>query len=299
MKQFLVYIFIFFGSFLTYSQEILCDASVIAPTLKSDPANTEIMQSLEQSIVEFIGGQKWTDDTFLDEEKIDMIVLITINTKSGSSFSGSIQISSSRPVYNSDYRTRLFNFNDEKLTFEYDRGQALIFSMDRQQNNLSDVLAYYVYMVLGYDYDSFSLKGGTEFFNKAQQIVGRCQNVNSPGWKPTDGKKNRFTIVDNALNNAFENLRICYYDYHRKGFDQLYANSKQAVQVIAASLKSLEEIHKTQPNSVNVQNFFAAKADEVVSLFKDMDPQIKNQVYMTVSRLDPGNISKYNKMKQQ
>jgi hypothetical protein len=298
MKHFLVYIFIFFGSFLTFGQEIQCDVSVISPQLKSDPANVEIMKSLELSIVEFIGGQQWTDDTFLDEEKIDMIVLITINSKNGSNFNASIQVSSSRPVYNSDYRTRLFNFNDEKLTFDYERGQALIFSMDRQQSNLADVLAYYVYMVLGYDYDSFSLKGGTVFFNKAQQIVGRCQSVNAPGWKPTDGKKNRFTIVDNALNNAFENLRICYYDYHRKGFDQLYANSKQAVQVIAAALKSLEEIHKTQPNSVNVQNFFAAKADEVVALFKDMDPQVKNQVYMTVSRLDPGNIVRYNKMKE-
>ena len=282
----------------SYSQEIICDVSIIAPTLKSDPANTEIIKALESSVFEFVGSQKWTEDNFADEEKIDMSILITINNKGGSNFTGSIQISSSRPVYNNDYKTRLFNFNDEKLSFEYDRGQALNFTPDRHQNNLADVLAFYVYMVLGYDYDSFSLKGGSEYFNKAQQIVGRCQNASEPGWKPTEGKKNRFTMVDNVLNNAFLNLRTCYYNYHRKGFDQLYTDSKEAVKVIVSALQSLEEIHKTQPNSLNVQIFFAAKSDEVVNMFSEMDEQTKNQVYMTVTKLDPGNISKYNKMKK-
>jgi hypothetical protein len=297
MKKFITLI-VLFTTLLGFSQEIICDVSVIAPTLKSDPANTEIVKALESSVYEFVSQQKWTEDNFADEEKIDMSILITINSKTGSNFSGSIQISSSRPVYNSDYKTRLFNFNDEKLTFEYDRGQALIFTPDRHQNNLSDVVAFYVYMVLGYDYDSFSMKGGSEYFSKAQQIVGRCQNASEPGWKPTEGKKNRFTMVDNVLNNAFANLRTCYYNYHRKGFDELYSNNKEAVAMIVASLKSLEEIHKTQPNSLNVQIFFAAKSDEVVNMFSDMDEQTKNQVYMTVSKLDPGNITKYNKMKK-
>ncbi len=285
-------------SLIATAQEFNCDVTVIAPTLKSDPANTEIIKALESSVFEFVGSQKWTDDNFADNEKIDMSILITINTKSGSNFTGSIQVSSSRPVYNSDYKTRLFNFNDEKLSFVYDRGQALIYTPDRHQNNLSDVVAFYVYMALGYDYDSFSLKGGTQFFNKAQQLVGRCQNASEPGWKPTEGKKNRFSMVDNVLNNAFVNLRTCYYNYHRKGFDQLYSDNKKAVQVVVDALKSLEEIHKTQPNSLNVQIFFAAKSDEVVNMFKDMDDQTKNQVYMTVTKLDPGNISKYNKMKK-
>ena len=153
-------------------------------------------------------------------------------------------------------------------------------------------------MVLGYDYDSFSLKGGSPYFNKAQQIVGRSQNASEKGWKPTDGNKNRFILVDNALNNAFANLRQCYYDYHRKGFDRLYSDNKEAVEAIVKALKLLEDIHKIQPNSVNVQSFFAAKSDEIVNLFKDMDDQTKNQVYLTVTKLDPGNISKYNKMKK-
>jgi hypothetical protein len=280
------------------AQEINCDVSVIAPTLASSPANTEIMEALKNSVYEFVNNQKWTDDVFAEEEKIDMSMLINVKTLNSSSFTASIQVSSSRPVYNSDYKTRLFNFNDEQLTFVYNRGEALIFTPDRHQNNLSDVVAYYVYMALGYDYDSFSMKGGTKYFMKAQQIVGRCQNAPEPGWKPTDGKKNRFTLVDNVLNNAFANLRSCYYNYHRKGFDELYGNNETAVQEVIKALSSLQTIHKTQPNSINVQIFFTAKADEIVTMFKDMDDPTKNKVYAIVSKLDPGNINKYNKMKK-
>lgn len=280
------------------AQEINCDVSVIAPTLASSPANTEIMEALRNSVFEFVNSKQWTDDVYTEEEKIDMSILINIKTYSSSSFTASIQISSSRPVYNSDYQTRLFNFNDEQLNFTYNRGEALIFTPDRHQSNLSDVVAYYVYMVLGYDYDSFAMKGGTKYFMKAQQIVGRCQNASEPGWKPTDGKKNRFTLVDNVLNNAFANLRSCYYNYHRKGFDELYSNNEEAIQEVVKALSTLQQIHKTQPNSINVQIFFSAKADEIVSLFKDMDETTKNEVYSIVSKLDPGNINKYNKMKK-
>lgn len=287
-----------FAFTVSKGQEINCDVSVIAPTLASSPANTEIMEALKSSVFEFVNSKQWTDDVYGEEERIDMSILINVKTYSSSNFTASIQISSSRPVYNSDYKTRLFNFNDEQLTFTYNRGEALIFTQDRHVNNLSDVVAYYVYMALGYDYDSFSEKGGTKYFMKAQQIVGRCQNAPEPGWKPTDGKKNRFTLVDNVLNNAFVNLRKCYYNYHRKGFDELYGNNEKAIEEIVNALNLLQQIHKVQPNSINVQIFFTAKADEIVALFEDMDETTKNKVYAIVSKLDPGNISKYNKMRK-
>lgn len=298
MKRLLILICLIGSVMIGFSQEIKCDVAVMAPTLKSDPANTEIIEALKSSVYEFVNSKKWTEDIYGDEEKIDMSILINIKTREASSFSGTIQISSSRPVYNSDYQTRLFNFVDEQFTFDYNRGEALLFTPDRQQSNLSDVVAFYVYMVLGYDYDSFSPKGGTKYFMKAQQIVGRNQSANSPGWKPIDGKKNRFTLVDNVLNNAFANLRSCYYSYHRKGFDQLYSNNETGVEEVIKSIESLQIIHKTQPNSINVQIFFSAKADEIVAMFSDMDVQTQNRVYNVVSKLDPGNISKYNKMKK-
>lgn len=298
MRKVVGLIVLMFAFTVSKGQEINCDVSVIAPTLASSPANTEIMEALKSSVFEFVNSKQWTDDVYGEEERIDMSILINVKTYSSSNFTASIQISSSRPVYNSDYKTRLFNFNDEQLTFTYNRGEALIFTQDRHVNNLSDVVAYYVYMALGYDYDSFSEKGGTKYFMKAQQIVGRCQNAPEPGWKPTDGKKNRFTLVDNVLNNAFVNLRKCYYNYHRKGFDELYGNNEKAIEEIVNALNLLQQIHKVQPNSINVQIFFTAKADEIVALFEDMDETTKNKVYAIVSKLDPGNISKYNKMRK-
>lgn len=280
------------------AQEFNCRVAILSPQLKSSPENVEIFQALEGSLMELINGTKWTNDVFLSHEKIDCSIQITINSKNGSSdFVGSIQISSSRPVFNSNYKTRLFNFNDDKLNFSYQRGEAIIFTPDRHQNNLADVVAFYVYMMLGYDYDSYSVDGGSMYFSKAQQIVSNCQNSTSPGWKAAEGKRSRYFIVDNVLGNVFKPLRQCYYTYHREGFDKYSENPSLAVAKILESLQMLEQIHKTQPNSINVQNFFTAKADELVSIFMETSQEITTKAYIILVKLDPGNISKYNKLK--
>jgi hypothetical protein len=288
--------FLFSASF--HAQEFNCQVSILSPQLKTSPENVEIFQALESSLLELINGTKWTSDNYAQDERIDCSFQITINNKIGSSdFSGSLQISSSRPVFNSSYKSRLFNFNDEKLNFSYQRGEAIFFTPDRAGNNLADVVAFYLYMILGYDYDSFSKDGGTMYFNKAQQIVSNSQSVSAPGWKASEGKRSRFFIVDNALGNVFKPLRDCYYTYHREGFDKLYENPTEAIAKIVESLQMLEQIHKTQPNSINVQNFFTAKADELVSLFLETPQDITTKAYIILVKLDPGNINKYNKLK--
>ncbi len=298
MKSFLLFVFIIFNLHLI-GQEFNCRVTILSPQLKSSPENVEIFQALEGSLMELVNGTKWSNDIYQSEEKIDCSIQITINSKTGSAdFAGSIQISSSRPVYNSSYKTRLFNFNDDKLNFTYQRGEAIIFTPDRHQNNLADVVAFYLYMALAYDYDSFSVDGGTPYFIKAQQIVSNCQNSSSPGWKATEGKRSRYYIVDNALGNVFKPLRQCYYTYHREGFDKLYENPSLAVAKVLESLQLLEQIHKTQPNSINVQNFFTAKADELVSLFMETSTEITTKAYIIMVKLDPGNINKYNKLKE-
>jgi hypothetical protein len=298
MKRTFLFIFITLFSFYIQAQEFNCRVAILAPQLKSSPENTEIFQALEGSLNEFVNGTKWSNDIFLDHEKIDCSIQITINAKNGSSdFVGTIQVSSSRPVFNSNYKSRLFNFNDEKLNFSYQRGEAIIFTPDRHQNNLADVMAFYIYMMLAYDYDSFSPDGGSVYFNKAQQIVSNCQTANAPGWKAAEGKRSRYFLVDNALGNVFKPLRECYYTYHREGFDKYYENPSLAVAKILESLQKLEQIHKTQPNSINVQNFFTAKADELVSVFMETSQEITTKAYIILVKLDPGNISKYNQLK--
>lgn len=280
-------------------QEMNCQVQVIAPTLQSSPANSEIMQELQAMVFEFINGTKWTNEVFQDEERIECSILININSKTGSDeFAASIQVSSSRPVYGSSFKSRLLNYNDNSLTFQYQRGGSLVFTPDRHQNNLADVLAFYVYMVIGYDYDSFSLKGGTPYFDKAQQIVSNCQNAPEAGWKPQEGAKNRYWLVVNHVQNLFDPLRVCFYEYHRQGFDLLYSKRDEAIEKVTKSIQLLETIHKTRPNSFNVQMFFTAKADEITALYKGSPADVKNTVFNTLVKLDPGNISRYNKMKQ-
>ena len=280
------------------SQELNCQVQVIAPTLQSNPANQEIIESLESSIFEFINNTKWTNDNFKMEERIECSMLINIQDKiSSDEFRASIQVSSSRPIYNSSYKSRLFNYNDNNLQFKYLRNTAIIFKPDNHFDNLADVLAFYVYMILGYDYDSFSLEGGTPYFNKAMQIVSNCQNAPESGWKPNESNRNRYWLIQNATQALFKPLRKCYYDFHLKGFDIAYSKREESLNKMFQSLKLLESIHKARPNNFNIQLFFTAKNDELVSVFAPAIPDLRMKVYNLLVKLDPGNISKYNKIK--
>jgi len=297
MKNFLIIIFTFLIIKGT-SQELNCQVQVIAPTLQSNPANQEIIESLQSSVFEFINNTKWTNDNYKMEERIECSILINIQDKvSSDDFRGSIQVSSSRPIYNSSYKSRLFNYNDPNLQFKYLRNTAIIFKPDNHFDNLADVLAFYVYMVLGYDYDSFSLEGGTPYFNKAMQIVSNCQNAPESGWKPNESNRNRYWLIQNATQALFKPLRKCYYDFHLKGFDLSYSKREESLNKMFQSLKLLETIHKARPNNFNIQLFFTAKNDELVSIFSPAVTDLRMKVYNLLVKLDPGNISKYNKIK--
>ncbi len=289
---------IFCATLMGRAQELNCMVQVIAPTLQSSPANQEIIESLQQSVHDFVNNTKWTNDIFKDEERIECSILINISARNNNTFTASIQVSSSRPVYNSNFKTRLFNYKDASFQFEYLRNTAVVFTPDRHQSNLADVLAFYCYMVIGYDYDTFSLEGGTPYFNKAQQIVTNCQNAPEPGWKPSEGPKNRFSLVANHLQSQFKPLRKCFYNYHINGFDLLYSKRDEALNNIMSAIESLKLVHNAQPNSFNLQLFFAAKVEEITGLFKGAPQDVRSRIYTTLVMVDPGNNSKYNKMKQ-
>ena len=298
MIKYFPLIALFFVFFNGSAQELNCQVSVIAPTLQNNPANQEIIESLQTSVFEFVNNTKWTGDQYKLHERIECNILINIQDKiSSDEFRGSIQISSSRPVFNSSYKTRLFNYSDPNLQFRYLRNTAIIFKPDNHFDNLADVLAFYVYMLIGYDYDSYSLEGGTPFFDKAMQIVSNCQNAPEPGWKPSEGNRNRYWLIQNATQALFKPLRQCYYDFHRKGFDVAYSNRQEGLSSMFDALKLLDNIHKARPNSFNIQLFFTAKNDEIVGLFSPDKSDLRMRVYNLLVKLDPGNISKYNKIK--
>lgn len=296
MKKLFVLGLIFQFGAVTIAQELNCQVSVIAaPGLQVGPVEKEIMTELEASIYDFMNNTRWTADVFEIEERINCNVLLTISEMpSQSTFSGKMQVQSSRPVYNTGYNTVLFNFEDGDITFNYLRNTALLFSIDQNRDNLTSILAFYAYMILGYDYDSFELKGGTKYFNKAQIIAGNAKASGDPGWSASAGKKNnRYWMVDNALQSVFEPIRVTYYNYHRLGFDIMYDDIVGGRKVVLESLQLLDKVQRARPGSLNLQIFLTSKSDELVNLFSQAEISEKNAVVTVLKKLDPSNSSKY------
>lgn len=288
----IIFLLLFFAKPI-YSQELNCQVSVIAPAIQG--TQTRIFETLQTSIREFMNNRKWTKDNFSIEERIECSILITINDGSATStsFGGTIQVQSSRTVFNSNFLSPLLNILDNSFTFGYIENTNLDYSPEQFRSNLTAVLAYYAYMIIGYDYDSFSPEGGTPYFQIAQNIVGQAQNTSEGGWKSFEGDKNRYWLVENILQPQFKPLRACLYQYHRGGMDIMYDKSPQARQVIAASLDGLKTVHQAKPLSYNMQSFFLAKNDEIVNIFKPAPSAEKAKVFGIVSKIDVANISKY------
>lgn len=294
MKRVFSILFVVLGCQLN-AQELNCEVSVIsAPALQVGPVEKEIFSELEGSIYDFMNNTRWTKDVFEIEERINVSILITItDIPSTSSFEGKIQVQSTRPVFNTAYNTTLFNFVDENFKINYARNTALLFSIDQHRSNLTSILAYYAYMVIAYDYDSFSLEGGTQYFNKAQIVVNNAKNTGDRGWEPAGKKNNRYWLVDNALQSVFKPLRTTYYNYHRLGFDVMYNDMPGARKVVLESMEALAPIQRSRPGSLNLQIFLTAKSSELIDLFSQAEMQEKNQAVSILKRLDPANSSKY------
>ena len=285
---------------LCISQIFNCEVQVIAPTLQNNPANEEIFSSLKNAMIEYINfGYNWTNDKFEQHEQIDVSFLLTLNSKSGNDFSGKLQITSQRPVFNSDYKSLLMSYIDKNVTFKYIRNSPIQYFEGQHVDNLADILAYYIYIILGYDYDSFSIEGGTPYFTKADQILSICQSASEPGWKAPDGdgSNNRFWLIQNTLQPQFSSLRKTFYNYHISGLDQCYINRDTCIKEITSSVYDLLEIHKSRPSSLNMQLFFNAKYEELIKIYLPTSPYERNKIYNLVSQLDPSRIKAYNKLK--
>jgi len=277
------------------SQELLCEVNLVTnPKLQITTVDKDIIDNLTEVVKEFMNNTRWTKDEFEIEERINCALQLSIDKITGTgSYEGSIQIMASRPVYNSSYNTTIFSFKDDDFNFRFDRNQILQYAPNQFRDNLTSILAFYAYMILGYDYDSFSLEGGTKHFEMAQQIVSISQS-GGEGWNASDSKRrNRFYLVDNALQQYFSPLRKLYYDYHRLGMDNLYLNIEKGRNVIYEALLTLEPIQQTRPGSVNLQIFLSAKINELKGLYAKAEMSEKNKVVALLKKLDPANGTKY------
>jgi hypothetical protein len=280
------------------AQELNCTVQVLAPTIQGT-TEKRIFDALKNSIYEFMNNTHWTKDNFNSQERITMSILINITDELAvDQFKGSIQIQTNRPVYKSSYNSTILNYNDNDFQFSYIEAQPMDFVETTFNNNLTSVLAYYAYIAIAMDYDTFSLNGGTPYYQKAQQIVSNAQNAAEHGWKAFESTsgKNRYWLVENATNSTFAPLRECLYRYHRLGFDIMYSDVSAGRTVVYESLQLVQKVYQEKPASFNLQVFFSAKADELVKLFSGAFPDEKAKAVALLSSIDPANSTKYAKI---
>lgn len=267
---------------------------------KIQGTNKQVFTTLQNALIEFINSKKWTDATFGINERIDCTFNIIINEMpSESSFKAELQVQASRPVYNSSYITNLLNFRDTQLDFDYTEFEPLEYTENTLNSNLTATIIFYLYTILGLDFDSFSPKGGSAFFQQAQQIVTLAQAQTSwNGWKAFDSDRNRHAIVTALTENVADGYRDMWYTYHLKGLDEMAANADRGRTTILSLLPVLEELKKTRPNSVLLQMFADSKLDEVVAIYSKATTTEKQEGYKLLSNLYPAMTTRMESLKK-
>ena len=278
-----------------YSQELNCQVTIIT-NVKTEvtSAEKELFDQLKEVVTNLMNNTQWTTERFKVEERINCQMQLQINTINNGEFTGSIQVQSSRPVYNGSYNTTLFNFQDDNLEFTYTRNSQVLYGKNQFRDNLSSILSFYAFYIIALDFDSFSKQGGTKYFQEAQQIVTNAQTAPNKGWKSNEtGKKNRYWLVENALQQLFEPLRDCFYEYHRLGLDRLYDKPEEAKKAIYNSLEKLSKVSAARPNTINIINFAYCKLNELKNLYSIAKQEEKTQIVAVLKKIDPTNSTKY------
>lgn len=280
------------------AQELQCNVSVSSSRIEG--TYKEIFQTMRNDISEFMNTRKWTDNQFSFDERIVCTIFIQITDQIGADqFKGTMQVQLNRPVFNSSYQTPILNIKDNDFDVRYVEFQPLEFSETSNTNPLTNILAYYAYVILGFDYDTFSPMGGTPFFQRAKDIVNKAQNSREKGWRAFEGNNNRFWLVDNVTNKAYSPFRDLMYRYHRLGLDLMSEKPDIGRGEIADALKNMQKVYRTRPDTYINRIFFDAKSDEIVNIFSKGSTDEKSRIMTVLSECDPANSGKYEAIMQQ
>lgn len=295
MRKILQIIVLLFTIAQVNSQELKCTITVNSDKIPG--SNKQIFTTLENSLNEFVNQTRWTSFNYKPQERIDCNLTLTILEQNGNDFKGHIQIQSSRPVYNSSYLTPVFNFKDDDFSFQYAEFEPLQFNENTFESNLVSVISFYVYTILGFDADTFSLNGGTPNFTKAQNVLVQAQQSGYAGWNQNDGSGTRFTLIDNILSPTYSLFRNALYTYHLNGLDIMNGNMQKAKENIAASIENLKSIFNIRPNAFLLRVFMDSKAAEIVSVFSDGPIYDTRKLKDDLLKISPINAGKWNEIK--
>lgn len=287
-------------SISVHAQELQATVAVLAQQVGTS-VDKSTFTTLQNQLTNFINKRKWTSDAFQAQEKIRCSFILTIQSVDQDNVcKATLAVQAARPVYNSAYQTALINYQDGDVAFKYVQFQQIDFNENRIQGtdaltaNLPAVFAYYVYMILGFDYDSFSPKGGDDFFAKAQNIVNNAPEAKEiSGWKSFDGVRNRYWLAENLMNTRYNNIHDIIYDYYRQGLDNMYQDDATARSNVLESLSALEDFDQQNPNTMIEQFLVQGKSQEYIGIFKKSTPEDRSQAVQILSKLDVSNAANY------
>lgn len=277
------------------AQELNCSITINSDQVSG--SNKQVYTTLERALTEFVNTKQWTSKVYKQEERIDCGMTLIINSQENTTFSGTLQVNAVRPVYGSNYKTPIFNYKDDAISFEYIEFSPLIYNPASYESNLVSLISYYVYMIIAIDADTFQLNGGDPFYEQALDIANLAQQGNNSGWETKRNSLNRYSMVDLMLSPAHKEYREVMYGYHRNGMDVFASDKKAAKDEILNQLLSFEALNVRSQNSYLFRIFFDAKSDEVVEIFKDGPTVEVRNLKRLLDRISAPNSSKWKDIK--
>ncbi|WP_430400429.1 DUF4835 family protein [Flavobacterium sp.] len=296
MRNKIVYVVLAFISFQSlFSQELKCSVSVNYDRMTD--VNPQIFKNLEKQLTEFLNTTKWTTKEYKQNEKINCNFFINISKYNSNNFESTLQIQSSRPIFNSTYESPILNINDKDFSFRYIEFEQLIYDQNSFTSNLISVLAFYSNLIIGLDKDSFEDLGGTKQLDVASNIMNVAQSSGYKGWSQSEGgNSNRYFLISDLLSNTFQPYRKALYQYHFEGLDLMSDNLLKGKEGVSIAIETVAKIQKSRPNALLTRTFFDAKTDEIVSIFSGGPATNNSQLIETLNRISPLNSVKWNKI---
>ena len=291
MKGYIFLLFVLLSSQLI-AQEFKAMISVSSAQLEG--TDKRVFQELQQSLNEFLNERVWTNYQFNIEEKIECTFMLTLQERLASDeYTGRLNIVYRRPIYKTSYDSPMFNWVDKDIRFKYTQGQPLIYADNTFSSNITSLFAFYLYLILGLDFDSFSPMGGTQFFQKAQAVVNSAQNSPMPGWKAFEKQTNRYWLIENLMNSSYSTIRTFYYKYHRRGLDVMSQNVDIGRSAITLALEDLRKANRQKPGLFLLQIVMDAKRDELRNIYMEAAMMDKTKAVNILSEIDPSHSNTY------
>lgn len=284
--------------FVTKAQEL--DAKVTINAQQIEASYRDRFTTLQQDLQEFINGQQWTNTQFALSERIQCNLALNIaEMPSTDTYRASLTIQANRPVYYSNYQTSTLNWKDDNISFSYTEGETFTFNEFNLNNELVAVTAYYIYLILGMDFDSFALKGGEPYFRKCESIVSQMQGSESKGWKAFDDRRNRHAFVTALLDDNQSDFRQMWYNYHRLGLDAMYQSMDKGRAQVTSGFDLISNVKKAEPQSVLLTFFITTKVDELVNIYSEAPMSEKQKIFTQLNDLFPAYTTRLAKIKEE